>query len=133
MGVTALREHQHGGRGRPLEIAVQHVPDLGALAPVIHPANHHDPPFGEHRWGFDQRVQRLAVEIGGRADVQIEVARGRVQDRLSDRVHQLVLEDLLAAREIVHGRRPAPLQRPVCLLKREIAHHRRKLPAAGSR
>ena len=84
----ARRRHEHEEeiRRRPREVTAEHRARI--LLQLVHVANHHDAPLGEHGWRTEERVERLGAQLTAATQLQVEVAGRRIRRRPRGRARQ---------------------------------------------
>ena len=118
----SLEQQDHGvGEGRSRQ-ASRVAARLRLPLPGLDVADEDHPPVRHHRRGVAQRVDRLGVEGGGRALVEVEVAEGGVERAIENRPRDLVLQEVLGAVEVVRRGEIAPLDRAADRIERLCRH-----------
>ena len=126
-----LDHDHHRLRAGTLEIPEEFGPALGLSLPALDVAEQDDPPVSQHGKGVAQGVDLFRVELGGRALVEVEIAKSGVERPVQDGLDGLVLQDILRSVEVVDRCQVALLERPKQRLHGLSGHRGSVLPEGG--
>ncbi len=102
-------EHEQDIVGRGIQIAIEGGPRI--LLERGDVADHDDPPLRHHGRGAHERAQRLGVEVACGAEVEVEVARGRIHRSPHELAQRLLLQEVALPVKVVDGLERALLER----------------------
>src|SRR5665213_1505198 len=92
-------EHEHGVSGGIREIAIERGARI--LSQRCNVAHDHGAPLGHHRRRAQEAAERLCIDLGGGADVEIEVTRDGIDGGIDELTYCSLLEEIVFPMEVV--------------------------------